>query len=72
MDSIYNGHIWRTRGLHYVLNEPVIIYENNIVVIDKIKHGYLKGDNTKHILLKLLFTHETKALKNNEVQHIGS
>ncbi|KAL4568185.1 hypothetical protein LXL04_023792 [Taraxacum kok-saghyz] len=53
-------------------NEPVVIYEDNTAVIDQAKHGYIKGDNTKHISPKLFFTHEQQAFQKIEVQHIGS
>ncbi|KAL4592431.1 hypothetical protein LXL04_005425 [Taraxacum kok-saghyz] len=66
------SHIRSTCDLAYDPNEPVIIYEDNISVIDQAKHGYIKGDNTKHISPKLFFTHEQQAFQKIEVQHIGS
>ncbi|KAL4561359.1 hypothetical protein LXL04_033524 [Taraxacum kok-saghyz] len=66
------GHIRSTCDLAYDPNKPVIIYEDNIAVIDQAKHGYIKGDNIKHISPKLFFTHEQQAFQKIEVQHIGS
>mgnify|MGYP001093116649 FL=1 len=66
------GHIRSTCDLAYDHDEPVVIYEDNTAVIDQAKHGYIKGDATKHISPKLFFTHEQQALQRIEVKHIGS
>ena len=66
------GHIRSTCGLAYDPDEPIVIYEDNTAVIDQAKHGYIKGDNTKHISPKLFFTHEQQTFQRIEVQHIGS
>ena len=48
------------------------MYEDNTVVIDQAKHGYIKGDATKHISPKLFFTHQQQEHQKIEVKHIGS
>ncbi|KAJ9558226.1 hypothetical protein OSB04_012840 [Centaurea solstitialis] len=53
-------------------DEPIVIYEDNAAVIDQAKHGYIKGDTTKHISPKLFFTHEQQTVQKIEVQYIGS
>ncbi|KAJ9539549.1 hypothetical protein OSB04_032282 [Centaurea solstitialis] len=53
-------------------DEPIVIYEDNAAVIDSAKHSYIKGDTTKHISPKLLFTYEQQTLQKTEVKHIGS
>ncbi|KAJ9540031.1 hypothetical protein OSB04_026537 [Centaurea solstitialis] len=66
------GHIRSTCDLAHDPDEPIVIYEDNAAVIDQAKHGYIKGDTTKHISPKLFFTHEQQTLQKIEVQHIGS
>ena len=66
------GHIWSTCELPHNPDEPVVIYEDNTAVIDQAKHGYIKGDATKHISPKLFFTHQQQEHQKIEVKHIGS
>lgn len=65
------GHIWSTWDLTYNHNELFFIYEDNTFFTDHAKHGYIKGDNTKSISLKLFFTHEQQTIQNIKVQHNG-
>jgi hypothetical protein len=66
------GHIRSTCELSHDPDEPIVIYEDNTAVIDQAKHGYIKGDATKHISPKLFFTHQQQEHQNIEVKHIGS
>jgi hypothetical protein len=66
------GHIRSTCELPHNPDEPVVIYEDNTAVIDQAKHGYIKGDATKHISPKLFFTHQQQEHQKIEVKHIGS
>lgn len=50
----------------------MVIYEDNTVAIDQVKHGYTKVDNTKYISPKLFFTREQQAFQKIQVHHIGS
>lgn len=66
------GHIRSTCELSHDPDEPIVIYEDNTAVIDQAKHGYIKGDATKHISPKLFFTHQQQEHQKIEVKHIGS
>ena len=66
------GHIRSTCELPHNPDEPVVIYEDNTTVIDQAKHGYIKGDATKHISPKLFFMHQQQEHQKIEVKHIGS
>jgi hypothetical protein len=66
------GHIRSTCELSHDPDEPIVIYEDNTAVIDQAKHGYIKGDTTKHISPKLFFTHQQQEHQKIEVKHIGS
>ena len=46
-------HIRSTSGLTSVVDFPTTIFEDNATCIEQLKKGYIKGDNTKHIMPKL-------------------
>ncbi|GKE59424.1 hypothetical protein Tco_1498609, partial [Tanacetum coccineum] len=37
---------------------PTVVHEDNAACIAQLKDGYIKGDKTKHILPKFIFTHD--------------
>ena len=55
-------HIRKSFQLSSIKNKPKILYEDNDVCIAQVKGEYIKGDQTKHISPKFLYTHE---LQNN-------
>lgn len=63
-------HIQSICELDYDPDEPIVIYEDNIV-IDQIKHYYIKEDTSKHISPKLFFTNEQQTFQKIKVQHNG-
>ena len=49
-----------------------VLYEDNVVCIAQVKGIYIKGDQTKHISPKFLYTHELKNSGEINVQQIRS
>ena len=60
------NHIRVDCGMTEGKDAPTIMYEDNAACIAQLKDGYIKGDRTKHILLKFFLTHELQ--KAGEVQ----
>ncbi|GJU24174.1 hypothetical protein Tco_1162795 [Tanacetum coccineum] len=50
---------------------PTVV-EDNAACIAQIKDGYIKGDITKHILLKFFFTHDLQKSGDIIIQQIRS
>ena len=51
-------HILESCGLSSIKGNLTILFEDNVACIAQIKGGYIKRDNTRHISLKLFYTHE--------------
>ncbi|KAJ9561004.1 hypothetical protein OSB04_006164 [Centaurea solstitialis] len=51
-------HIRGSCGVITDKEPPTVLYEDNAACIAQLKEGYIKGDRTKHILLKFFFTHD--------------
>lgn len=51
---------------------PTTIYEDNTACIDQLKGGYIKGDRTKHISPKILYTDDLQQNGHIDVQQIRS
>jgi hypothetical protein len=49
-------HIQEKCGLSTIKDSPTILYEDNAACITQIRGGYIKGDRTKHISPKFLYT----------------
>ncbi|XP_013617046.1 uncharacterized protein LOC106429861 [Brassica napus] len=60
------NHIRVDCGMTEGKDAPTVMYEDNAASISQLKDGYIKGDQTKHILPKFFFTHELQ--KAGEVQ----
>ena len=65
-------HIRKSCGLFYIKNKPTVLYEDNVAYIVQVKGGYIKGDQTKHILQKFFYTHELQNSGEINVQQISS
>ena len=65
-------HIRESCGLSSIKNNPTVLYEDNVACIEQIKGGYIKGDRTKHISTKFLYTHELQKDGEIDVQQIRS
>ncbi|KAL0534020.1 hypothetical protein IC582_028297 [Cucumis melo] len=65
-------HIRETRDLSFSKNLPTILFEDNTVCIAQIKGRYVNGDRTKHISLKLFYTHDLEENGDISVQQISS
>ena len=65
-------HIQNAYGLPLITSIPTTIYEDNVVCIEQIKEGYIKGDRIKHISPKFFFTHEVQKSNEIEVKQIRS
>ena len=53
-------------------NLPTLLFENNNVCLAQTKGGYIKGDRTKDILPKLLYTHDLEENGDITVQQVSS
>ena len=47
-----------------------MIFEDNAACIEQLKKGYIKGDNTKHIVPKFFYSHQQQQHQNIEVKQI--
>ena len=65
---LVDGFIKGYCGFSSVLESPTVIYEDNTSCIVEIKVGYIKGDQIKHILPKLIFTHKLLGLDIDVIQ----
>ena len=55
-----------------IKGSPTILYEDNAACITQIRGGYIKGDRTKHISAKFLYTHELQKSGDIDVKQIRS
>ena len=55
-----------------ITNSPTIIYEDNTGSIEQLSEGFIKGDKTKKLALKLFFAHEFQKDKIVKVKQIQS
>ncbi|GJT12788.1 elongation factor 1-alpha 1-like protein [Tanacetum coccineum] len=51
---------------------PTVVHEDNASCVAQLKDGYIKGDKTKHILPKFLFTHDLQKNGDVIVQNVRS
>ncbi|KAJ9561483.1 hypothetical protein OSB04_006643 [Centaurea solstitialis] len=65
-------HIQETCGLPSSKKTPTLVYEDNTACIEQLKQGYVKGDMTKHISPKLLYTHDLQQTGDIDVHQIRS
>ena len=65
-------HIKKSCELSSIKNKPTVLYEDNVACIAQVKGGYIKGDQTKHISPKFLYTHELHNNGEINVQQIRS
>lgn len=59
------SHIQKSCGINTV-NNPIIIYEDNVACIAQLPMGYVKSNTTNHIAPKFFYPHELQ--KNDEVK----
>ena len=65
-------HIQESCGLPSIKSKPTVLYEDNASCIAQVKEGSIKGDRTKHISLKLFYTHELQNSGKINMQQIRS
>ena len=65
-------HINETCGLSFIKECPTVIYEDNTACIAQVKGGYIKGDRTKHISLKIFFTQELQEKGDIDIHQVRS
>ena len=65
-------HIRKSYGLSSIKNKTTILYEDNVACIAQVKGRYIKGDRTKHISLKFLYSHKLQNSGEINVQQIRS
>ena len=65
-------HIQTSYDLYPVVDVSMMIYEDNVACIEQLKKGYIKRDNTKHIVLKFFFSHQQQEHQKIEVTQIRS
>ena len=66
------GHIRSSWILYPTFDVPTTIFEDNEACIEQLKKGYIKGDNTKHIAPKFLFSCQQQEHQKIEVMQIRS
>ena len=49
-----------------------MIYDDNTACIAQVKGGYIKGDRTKHISLKIFFTQELQEKGDIDIHQVRS
>ena len=72
--------VWLRSMIHFIREKcglecdkvPTTLYEDNAACIAQLKGGFIKGDRTKHISQKLLYTHELQKNGDINVQQIRS
>ncbi|KAI3706445.1 hypothetical protein L6452_24194 [Arctium lappa] len=65
-------HIRGSCGIILDKELPTVLYEDNAACIAQLKEGYIKGDETKHILPKFFFTHDLQKSGDISVQQVRS
>jgi len=59
-------------GMYAGKKTPTIMYDDNAACIAQLKDGYIKGNRTKHILPKFIFTHDLQKSGDVRVLQIRS
>ena len=59
-------------GLKCDVKIPTILFEDNVACIAQLKGDFIKGDRTKNISPKLLFTHDFQKKDDIDVRQIRS
>ncbi|XP_074327445.1 secreted RxLR effector protein 161-like [Apium graveolens] len=65
-------HIRESCGLSSISESPTVLFEDNSACIKQLKEGYIKGDRTKYILPKFLYTQELQENGDIDVQQVRS
>ena len=65
-------HIQESYELSSIKSDLIILFKDNITCIVQITWGYIKGDRTKHISPKFVYTHELQKSSEINVQQIRS
>ncbi|KAF8113496.1 hypothetical protein N665_0049s0012 [Sinapis alba] len=65
-------HIRVVCGLSDGKEPPTVLYEDKAACITQLKDGYIKGNQTKHILPKFFFTHYLQKDKEVKVLQVRS
>ena len=72
MVKISNTFIKEICGLKCNVKIPTVLFEDNDACIAQLREGFIKGDRTKHISLKLFFTHDLQKNGDIDVRQIRS
>ena len=65
-NSTYSRIMWT---LSFIKGDMIILFKDNIACIAQITWCYIKGDRTKHISPKFVYTDELQ--KSNEIDHFS-
>ncbi|XP_068304314.1 uncharacterized protein [Pyrus communis] len=66
------GHIRSLCDLYPAVDVPTMIFEDNAACIEQLKKGYIKGDNTKHIVPKFFFSQQHQITAEGDVSEACS
>ena len=58
--------------LSFIKGNPIILFKDNIACIAQITWCYIKGDRTKHISPKFVYTDELQKSNEIDIQQIRS
>ena len=61
-------HIRESCGLSIISDSPTVLFKDNSACIKQLKKEYIRGDRTKHLLPKFLYTHKLQENDNIDVQ----
>jgi len=61
-------YIRSSSGLSFVNDAPTTIHEDNVACFDQMKKGYIKGDNTMHIVPKFSLSSKQQEYQKIEVK----
>ncbi|KAM1519816.1 hypothetical protein ACFX1Z_022578 [Malus domestica] len=56
-------HIRNTSGLTSIIDLSMTIFKDNAIYIEQLKKGYIKGDDTKHIVPKFFFLTSNNSIR---------
>ena len=54
------------------IDEATCIYEDNAACIEQMKQGFIKGDNTKHIVPKFFYNQQQQEFLKIQVSQVRS
>ncbi|GJS95225.1 hypothetical protein Tco_0802193 [Tanacetum coccineum] len=63
-------HTRKSCGISSGQEAPTFVHEDNATYITQLKDGYIKGDETEHILPKFFFTHDLQKSGDIIVQKV--